>query len=686
MSEPQWSTDPQKQAEFMNDFRAQTTAELSAIRRRLTWMLTPTILVVLLAVLGLTVFMTTRVIDIHHQVANIDESVKNVGRTLSYRQAAGDQETRPYFMPNGLSDAEREEFYHLEEGSEVFPLDWLRALENSQTKNPYINDLYGMGFLRDWDPNNKDGLPVGLTSAPTRGLEPLGKMIGLNCAACHVGEMTYQGKRIRIDGAPNMLDTRTFFASLIESSFATIEDSDKLLAFISRLKEERADQKKAARPAVRSAAQRIFRSMADKSEKVLIEALVPVIKKVVEDAKNDKLELPELLKDANKDASQLRTRMLGKFDNSKFKTLLDNSSLKSKLEALVDKTEHESTLVHTFEEIYIGVRLLRARAVFLKKLGGVGTDKRTEWGAGRVDAFGSARAFLFEDGYKPVNPVSYPFIWGLYRIDWFHYDNNTTTFLQRNCGQALGVGAVHDPKTLASSLHPRNLYRLEELATKLKPAVWPEDILGNIDTESAKRGKVHFDKHCVACHKTPGDGEKFKDVTFDLDKLGTDPLRAKMFAEKLPDGKMFYDAIGDAMDKISKKAYEDNNVTKEEIEKFSRAPIPGSPVVTVVWRGPGKYSARPLDGVWATGPFLHNGSVPTIDDLLKPAKDRPKEFFVGNREFDAHKLGYISTPPSGRQNNYDTKVEGNHNTGHEYGALSDTERRDLLEYLKTDLN
>lgn len=682
MSDSRWSADPEKQAEIMNKL----VAEVTAIRRRLTWMLTPTILVVTFAVLGLSIFIVRTVIDIQTQVANTDEALKNLGRSLASKQAAAAQQTKPIFLANGLSEDEREEFYHLEEGSEVFPLDWLRALENSQTKNLFVDDLYGMGFLRDWDPNNKEGLPVGLTSATSRGLEPLGKMVGLNCAACHVGELTYKGTHVRIDGAPNVLDTRTFFASLIESSFATIEDSDKLLAFIGRLKEERADQRKAAKPEVRSAARKIFRTLADKGEKVLIEAMAPVIKKVVEDAKNDQLELPDLLKDAGKDASQMRTHVLGKFDKSRLKTLLDNSSLKQKLESFVDKVEHDSTLVHTFEEVYIGVRLLKARAVFLKKLGLVGTDKRTEWGPGRVDAFGSARAFLFEENYKPVNPVSYPFIWGLYRTDWFHYDNNTTTFLQRNFGQALGVGAVYDPKTLSSSLHPRNLYRLEELATKLKPPVWPESVLGKIDHESAQRGKAHFVKHCIQCHKTPADGEMSKDIVFDVDKLGTDPARARMFAEKLPDGTLFPDAIGAAMDKILKKSYEENNVTAEEREKFGRAPVAGSKLVKVVWRGPGKYAARPLDGVWATGPFLHNGSVPTLDDLLKPAAKRPTEFYVGNREFDPAKLGFVSEPPPGLKYNYDTKFDGNRNTGHEYGKeLSDAERKDLLEYLKTDL-
>ena len=125
-------------------------------------------------------------------------------------------------------------------------------------------------------------------------------------------------------------------------------------------------------------------------------------------------------------------------------------------------------------------------------------------------------------------------------------------------------------------------------------------------------------------------------------------------------------------------------MTAEEKDKFARPPIAGRGPIEVKWRGPGKYVARPLDGVWATGPYLHNGLVPTLDDLLQPAAKRPPEFYIGNREFDPVKLGYISTPPEGMKNNFDTSKAGNLNKGHEYGTtLSEAERKDLLEYLKS---
>ncbi len=98
------------------------------------------------------------------------------------------------------------------------------------------------------------------------------------------------------------------------------------------------------------------------------------------------------------------------------------------------------------------------------------------------------------------------------------------------------------------------------------------------------------------------------------------------------------------------------------------------------------YKARPLEGIWATAPYLHNGSVPTLYDLLLPPEQRPKTFAVGTREFDPQKVGYSTNPTApGNSFVYDTRLAGNSNKGHVYGvdALSQTQRLELLEYLKT---
>ncbi len=118
------------------------------------------------------------------------------------------------------------------------------------------------------------------------------------------------------------------------------------------------------------------------------------------------------------------------------------------------------------------------------------------------------------------------------------------------------------------------------------------------------------------------------------------------------------------------------------------------------------YKPRPLEGVWATPPFLHNGSVPNVYEMLIPPEQRTKRFFVGRRDYDAKKLGYVSEPLNGDEAGgfwLDTSKDGNHNTGHAFtatpeqaanwktqplpsgviGALrTDDERFAIIEYLK----
>jgi hypothetical protein len=101
-----------------------------------------------------------------------------------------------------------------------------------------------------------------------------------------------------------------------------------------------------------------------------------------------------------------------------------------------------------------------------------------------------------------------------------------------------------------------------------------------------------------------------------------------------------------------------------------------------------KYKARPLDGIWATAPYLHNGSVPNLDALLRPAAQRPKSFTIGVRTFDPVRVGFLTDVAGFPRFNVSgpdgSPIAGNSNAGHEFGAkLSDVERAQLVEYLKT---
>jgi len=102
------------------------------------------------------------------------------------------------------------------------------------------------------------------------------------------------------------------------------------------------------------------------------------------------------------------------------------------------------------------------------------------------------------------------------------------------------------------------------------------------------------------------------------------------------------------------------------------------------------YANMPLDGLWLRAPYLHNGSVPSLRDLLEPAAARPKTFYRGNDVYDPVKVGFVSDQLEGNGHPFfllDTALPGNGNGGHEgqaYGTeLSATEKTALVEFLKT---
>jgi hypothetical protein len=95
------------------------------------------------------------------------------------------------------------------------------------------------------------------------------------------------------------------------------------------------------------------------------------------------------------------------------------------------------------------------------------------------------------------------------------------------------------------------------------------------------------------------------------------------------------------------------------------------------------YKARPLNGIWATAPYLHNGSVPNLWQLLQSPEQRVKEFYVGTRAFDPKNVGFETQPFEGGFR-FDTTLPGNSNEGHVYGTqLADEQKWELIEYLKS---
>lgn len=178
-----------------------------------------------------------------------------------------------------------------------------------------------------------------------------------------------------------------------------------------------------------------------------------------------------------------------------------------------------------------------------------------------------------------------------------------------------------------------------------------------IDTPLAAKGKMVFEKNCSKCHGTYGQQPTYPNRVVELSRIGTDPLLAQAY-QKYPEYHTWYNRSW-----------------------FAQGPYKGE------LRPTSGYIAPPLDGIWATAPYLHNGSVPTVADLLNSAQ-RPKYWrrSFDNSDYDLERLGwrYRTEEKPSSPGTYDTTLPGYGNSGHTFGdRLSDEERRAVIEYLKT---
>ncbi|HEX6334902.1 MAG TPA: hypothetical protein VFZ78_11790, partial [Flavisolibacter sp.] len=187
----------------------------------------------------------------------------------------------------------------------------------------------------------------------------------------------------------------------------------------------------------------------------------------------------------------------------------------------------------------------------------------------------------------------------------------------------------------------------------LEPPAFPHPI----DRDLASKGRIIFEKNCSKCHGTYGKKEKYPNLLIPASIIKTDSF-----------------------------LYKSNYSNSQFIEWFNRSwfTTGDHPARLVPFEG---YIAPPLDGVWATAPYLHNGSVPTIEGVLNSAA-RPRYWSrdFNNPVYDYANLGWVHSERLEPVNTsiYNTDLPGYGNYGHYFGdKLTVTERRAVIEYLKT---
>jgi mono/diheme cytochrome c family protein len=288
-------------------------------------------------------------------------------------------------------------------------------------------------------------------------------------------------------------------------------------------------------------------------------------------------------------------------------------------------------------------------------------DKQPPWGPGRVDTFNPykliqadiALATLQES--ELIGTADFPSIFnqGPRQGMHLHWDGNNTSLAERNLSAAIGAGVTPDSVDFPA------IGRVAEWLKTLRPPPGPY----RPAAAAVARGRNIFMSQCGGCHGFEDSaGYTFTGNTIGQvepnDKLGADPHRLDSYTEKFREYQLANFFVG----------------TPHQFKSFVKT---------------NGYGNLPLDGLWLRAPYLHNGSVPTLADLLNPPEQRPVAFVRGSDTLDPDRGGFVAppcVPPSAPMEPfcYDTSKPGNGNGGHLYGVtLPADQKADLLAYLLT---
>jgi len=281
-------------------------------------------------------------------------------------------------------------------------------------------------------------------------------------------------------------------------------------------------------------------------------------------------------------------------------------------------------------------------------------ERQSPYGPGRVDTFTSykSRRFNFptdsleEDELNGIADL--PSIWNQKPREGMqlHWDGNNTSIDERNKSAAL---ALVQPTTINLD----SIHRIRDWLMELPAPSYPYPI----NQELAAVGQPIYENTCASCHAFGG--SKVGKVV-PIEEIGTDPGRLDSYT---------YELASNQYTLFTGISYQG------EDQRFTK------------FRKTNGYANHPLDGIWLRSPYLHNGSVPTLRDLLEAPDKRPKTFYRGYDVYDPENVGFVSDVAEENGKAYfkfDTTKPGNSNSGHTYGIdLSPDEKEALVEYMKT---
>jgi hypothetical protein len=555
------------------------------------------------------------------------------------------------WLPQNWTRDQQDWFHHADQGTQTFPVpyEWFVALEQPSLSlfaapgllsDPVYLDRYG--FIPDNTHPGKPELPIGFAhggpmrdenGAPWPNPQTNTEMttVGLTCAACHTGRFTYQGTTVLIDGGPALTNLAEFQKGFGLSLFYTRRVPSRFGRFADRV---------------------LGPGASDEAKSHLRRQLDQVLLQVNAIKKHD-----EAVKPQSVEEGYARTDALNRIGNIIFGVDLNNY------------------------DNYVGYSA----------------------------------------------PVHFPQIWDASWFEWVQYNGSIQQPMMRNAGEALGVGATLNltggkGDLYASGVQVKTLSEIELLLAGMPPDArsgfsglnspkWPASILPPINIDLAAKGAGLYKELCQRCHMAPvtdadfwtsdrwlppnSAGERHLNLEqIPINRIGTDPAEAEGMKNRRV---VTPPSLGITTDQFGLALCQVVDMAVKHWYDGQQPPTSGALRQEVNCtngvRTPSSYKVRPLNGIWATPPYLHNGSVPNIYALLSPDAERPKKFYLGNREYDPVNVGYRSDKfPGGFE--FDTRIRGNSNSGHEFNntpnkegvigrLLSPDERRALIEYLKT---
>lgn len=606
-----------------------------------------------------------------------------------------------YKLSQGWNDELRRAYWFTPQGSALIPYDWFVNLEMPARNCVGVADksLNTGGWQKFSDPGhltslgytpapadpvwNPDGLPIGF--AKTRTAD--GDFMGPTCAACHTNQMVLGGRKVMIDGAPTLADLQGLNVGLANALCSM---------------DRRTIKKRADKPDIVAAADAQFDRFA---KRVLKSGYSPESKAKLFDQ-----------------VAQQRLRIHRRnVRNYSKKTDIFPSYGKGRLDAL-GAILNEVAVFATKETDNIYPANAPVSYPFLW---GTTQSDVVQWN-GAVDnqRFGlgplarNVGEVVGVYGHVAISPVG----------EGVEIGRKAT---RQSAGLAPPLVSTDRGGQLGgydSSVNMRNIGAIEHWLASLRSPKWPEKILGALDADKVARGRaIYLGKtdtgvNCVACHAYVArdrQGEPYQSRMVPVAAIGTDPVAAGNFVvpknptsgrrwktgqlkgtkKRILRGEVYGDYFANRAEALKTvvlgvilgDAFFDGIEGMYRSRSNSNPTEPPYPEKDRFLR----YKARPLTGIWATAPYLHNGSVASLRQLLTPEAKRAPYICVGNPNFDAKSVGFVSAlradntcaPDAYGSTLLDTSKFGNSNKGHSRRIqgveLSEADRDALIEFLKS---